>query len=107
MRYITGSRSCMFSCCMSILARSTRAAVGELAGAHPPEQVEVLVDRPIAVRALDAGLAVAAALCRDRLAVLVVDVGEALDDEVLGPLVELLEVVGWRTAARRAGSRAR
>ncbi len=34
----------MFSCCMSILARSTSVAVGELAGAHPPEQVEVLVD---------------------------------------------------------------
>ena len=45
------------------------------------------------MRALDARLAVPAALHGDGVAVLVVDVGEAGDDEVLGPQVQLLEVV--------------
>ncbi len=47
----------------------------------------------VAVRRLDAGLAVAATLGPDRVAVLVVDVGLAVGDQQLGPLVELLEVV--------------
>ena len=68
-------------------------SLGELARPHPAEQVEVLLDRSVAERALDARLAVAAALRRDRLAVLVVDVGETLRDQQLGPVVELLEVV--------------
>ena len=46
----------------------------ELAGPHAPEQVEILLDRPVAVRALDARVAVAPALFGDRLARLVVDV---------------------------------
>ena len=78
-------------------------AVVEHAVAHLPEQVEVLVDRTIAMRALDAGLAEAAPLRRDGLLVLVVDVGEALADQLLGPLVDLLEVVGRE--ARRPGRR--
>ncbi len=53
-------------------------AVGELAGAHASEQIEVLLDAAIAMRRLDARLAVAAALGPDRVAVLVVDVGLAV-----------------------------
>ncbi len=68
-------------------------AVGELSGAHPSEQIEVLLDTAIAVRRLDAGFAVAAALGPDRVAVLVVDVGLAVVDQQLRPLVDLLEVV--------------
>jgi hypothetical protein len=68
-------------------------AVGQLARAHAAEQRQVLVDAAVAVRALDARLAVPAALHGDGVAVLVVDVGEAGDDEVLGPQVQLFEVV--------------
>ena len=85
--------------------------VGELAGAHATEQVEVLVDVAVAVRRLDARLAVAAALGADRLAVLIVDVRLAVPDQQFGPVVELLEVVaGVQRLARlvaqpRAGRR--
>ena len=68
-------------------------AVGKLAGAHAPEQHQVLVDRAVAVWALDARFAVAASLCGDGFGVLVVHVREAGADQMLGPLVELLEVV--------------
>ncbi len=69
------------------------AALGELAGPHPAEQVEVLLDGSVPVGALDAGVAVAAPLRRDGLAVLLVDVGKALGDQQFSPVVELLEVV--------------
>ena len=36
----------MFGDAMSIFARSTWAPSGKLAGAHPPEEIEVLVDGP-------------------------------------------------------------
>ena len=45
MRYIVGSRMFMLGEAMSILARSTQLAVGELAGTHPSEQVKILLDR--------------------------------------------------------------
>ncbi len=67
--------------------------LGELPGAHPSEQVEVLLDGAVPERAVDTGLAVAAALGRDGLAVLVVDVGETLRNKQFGPVVQLLEVV--------------
>src|SRR5262249_58234336 len=57
------------------------------------EQVEVLLDRAVAVRALLAALQ-AAAVLGHLLGRQVADVSLALLDEVLGPLVELLEVVG-------------
>ena len=64
MRYITGSRRFMLGEAMSIFARSTRVAVGELAGAHPLEQVEVLLDGAVAVGAVPAGLGQRAAVAR-------------------------------------------
>ncbi len=73
----------------------------ELAGTHPAEQVEVLLDAPVPVGGLDPGVAVAAALSRDRLAVLVVDVGEPGRDQVLRPLVQGPEVVGRMEHALR------
>ena len=69
-------------------------AVGELAGAHAREEVEVLLGRPVAPRALAAGLGERAAVLADLVGRQVVDVGLAGLDEVDGPLVELLEVVG-------------
>ena len=69
-------------------------AVGELAGAHPPEQVEVLVHRAVAVRALAARLRQRAAVLADLVGGQVVDVRLAVADQLLGAVVELLEVVG-------------
>ena len=68
-------------------------AVVELAGAHPAQQVEVLLDRAIPIRAGDARFPVAAALLGDGVGVLVVDVRLALAYQFLRPLVDLLEVV--------------
>ena len=68
--------------------------IGELSLTHPGQQVQGLLGRTIPERALDARLAESAALRRDRLRILVVDVGLALLDEEERPLVELLEVVG-------------
>ncbi len=69
-------------------------AVGELAAAHPLEEVEVLLDRAVAPRAVPAGLGQRAAVLADLVGREVVDVGLAGPDQVDGPLVELLEVVG-------------
>ena len=68
-------------------------AVGELAGAHAREEVEALLRRPVAPRALAAGLGERAAVLADLVGGEVVHVGLAGLDEVDGPLVELLEVV--------------
>ena len=76
------------------LGAQTAGAVGELAVAHPLEQIEGFRCGTVAVGALDARLAVAALLLANRLGGLVVDVGQVLADEVLGPLVQLVEVVG-------------
>jgi hypothetical protein len=94
MRYITGSRRLMLAEAMSIFARNTRRAVRELALAHPPEEVEVLVDRAIAERAFLARLGQGAAVLADLIRGEVVDVGEPLLHEQLRPLVELVEIVG-------------
>ena len=83
----------MFSCCMSILARSTWEPLGELTRPHASEQVEALLDGAVTMRALDAGSAVSPTLRRDRVTVLIVDVGEPLGNQQFGPLVQLLEVV--------------
>ena len=69
-------------------------AVGELARAHPLEQVEALVDRPVPPGAVPAGLRQRAAVLADLVGGQVVDVGLAGPDERDGPRVELVEVVG-------------
>ncbi len=92
-RYRTGSRRLMLGEAMSILRAQHARAVGELAGAHAREEVEVLLDRPVPPRTLAAGLGERAAVLADLVGGEVVDVGLAGPDEVDGPLVELLEVV--------------
>ena len=69
-------------------------AVLELARAHAAEQIEVLVDRAIAIRALAAGLGERAAILAHLVGRQAVDVRLAVADELLGPLIELLEIVG-------------
>ena len=68
--------------------------VGELAGAHPLEEVEALLDRAVAAGAVPAGLGERAAVLADLVGREVVHVGLAGPDQVDGPRVELLEVVG-------------
>jgi len=68
-------------------------AVGELAGAHAPEQVEVFRSGTIAIDARPPRFGEGAAhraQVRDRG---IVDIGEAGADQRLRPLVQLLEIV--------------
>ena len=69
-------------------------AVRELAGPHAAEEVEVLLDAPLAEGAVRARLGQRPARQPHLLLRLVVDIGLAGPDQVLGPLVELLEIVG-------------
>ena len=68
-------------------------AVGKLAGPHPGEQVEALVDRAIAPRPVAARLGQRAAVLADLVGGQVVDVRVAVADQMDAPVVELLEVV--------------
>ena len=68
-------------------------AVRELAAPHPLEQVEALLDGPVAPRAVPAGLGQRAAVLADLVGREVVDVGVAGPDQVDRPGVQLLEVV--------------
>ena len=70
-------------------------AVGELAGAHAAEQVEVLVDaRGRGTASCVPGSVSVPRYSRISSARQRIDVGDALLDQLLGELVELLEVVG-------------
>ena len=70
------------------------AAIGELAGLHAGEEVEIFFDAAIAVGALLAGFGGGAAVLADLVGGEVADVGLAGFDELDGPIVELAEVVG-------------
>jgi hypothetical protein len=66
----------------------------ELPGAHPPEEIQIFVDRAIPVRAFAAGLGERAAVLAHLIGRQAVDVRFAGRDELFGPLIELIEVVG-------------
>jgi hypothetical protein len=68
-------------------------AVRELAGPHPREQIEVLLDRSIAVRAVPARLGQRAAIGANLVGAEAVDVRLAGLDQVDGELIEPLEVI--------------
>ncbi len=68
--------------------------VRELAGAHAAEEVEVLLHAAVAPWAVPARLGERAAVDAHLLLALVVDVGLAGFDQMLGPVVELLEIIG-------------
>jgi hypothetical protein len=70
------------------------SAVRELTGSHATEQIEALLDRPIAPRAVRARLGQCAAMLADLIGSQIVDVGLSGSDQLDGPLVQLLEVVG-------------
>ena len=89
-----GSRMFRFGMGHVDLGPQRLGAVGELALAHPLEQVEVLLDRAVAVGAVLARLGQRAAVLADLVAGQVADVRLALLDQLDRPLVHLLEVVG-------------
>ncbi len=68
-------------------------AVGKLAGLHAAKQVEILLDRAIAERAVLAGLRQRAAGQSDFLLRLVVDIGKAVTDQALRPVVQPVEII--------------
>ena len=68
--------------------------VGELAFGHAVEEVEVLLDGTLPVRAVLAGLGQRAAVFTDLVGRQVVDIGQTLPDEKDGLLVHVVEVVG-------------
>ena len=68
----------MFGLAMSILQPQHVRAVGELARAHPPQQIEILGDAAVAIRARRAGLGQRAARRAHLVGRLAVDVREAL-----------------------------
>ena len=67
--------------------------VGEFAGPHAPEQVEVLLDRAVAVRAGAARFGHGTTVLADLLLTQAVHVGSTLLDQVRGVLVEPLEII--------------
>ena len=69
-------------------------AVRKLPRAHALEQVEVLIDRTVAPGAVLARLCEGAAVLPDLVGGEVIDVGLTGLDQVYGPVVELVEVVG-------------
>ena len=69
-------------------------AVGEFAGLHAAEEVEVFFDGAIAVGAVAARRGERAAVLADLVGREVTDVGLSGQDHLLGPIVELVEIVG-------------
>ena len=69
-------------------------AVGELARPHAAEEIEVLFDGAVAIGAVAARRGERAAVLADLVGGEVADVGLAGEDHLLGPLVELVEIVG-------------
>ncbi len=69
-------------------------AVGEFAGAHAAEQVEVLLHAAVAERAVLARLGQRAAIGTDLVLALVVHIGHAGADQILRPAIEPLEIIG-------------
>jgi len=69
-------------------------AVGELAGLHAPEQVEVFGDATIAIRTGLARLGERAAIGAHLVRRLRIDIGVARFDQVLGEPVHPVEIVG-------------
>ena len=74
-------------------AQSSRA-IWKLAGPHALEQVQVLLDRTVAIRAVLAGLSQAAAILAHFLGRQIVHISVTGSNQLHGPLIELIEVVG-------------
>ena len=75
-------------------------AVRKFAVLHTGEEIEILFDAAPAIGAVLAGLSQRAAIGADFLGVQIVDIGLTIFDQVHGPVIELIEIVGGM--ARRA-----
>ena len=69
-------------------------AFGEFARSHPAQQIEVFLDGAVAVRAVFARFGQRAAILANLVGAQVIDVGQPFFDQLFGPFVDLLEVVG-------------
>ena len=69
------------------------AAVGELAGTHAAEEVEVLLNAAVAVGTVLARCGHSAAALTNLVKGLVVDISQAFLNQQFSPLIELLEIV--------------
>ncbi len=68
-------------------------AVGEFSRAHAAKEVEALVDGAVAIGAVAARLGQRAAHRADLVDRRIVDIGVAATDQMLGPVVKLLEII--------------
>ena len=68
--------------------------VGKFAGAHAAKEIEIFLDAALPIRAVDAGFGQRAARGPHFFLRLVVHVGLAGTDQIFGPLVELIEIIG-------------
>ena len=68
-------------------------AVGELTGLHPPQQIQILLDGPVPIRAVHPGGRHRSSIDADLLLALRVDVRLPLLHEQLRDFVQLLEVI--------------
>ena len=75
-------------------------AVREFALPHAAKQIQIVRDGPVAIRAVAAGLGQAAAHRPHLFRRQIVDISLAHTDQVLGPVVELLEIVGCEIEVR-------
>ena len=69
-------------------------AVSIFAGLHLAEEPEVLLDAAVAVGAFDTGLVHGTAMQPDFFLGLVINIGQSPLDQLFGPLVKLVEIVG-------------
>ena len=68
----------------------------EISGSHVGEQIQILLNRPMAIRAFTTRFGKGAAVLSDLLGTEAVDVGLVFPDQLHGIIIELLEVIRGR-----------
>ena len=106
MRYITGSRMLRLGEAMSILARRVREPSGNSPARMRRNRSRFSSTRAIAIGAVLAGLGERAAILAHLVGRQVADIGLARLDQLHGPVVKLLEVIGSVVQRRPSRSRA-
>ena len=70
------------------------AAIGELTIAHPRKQIDILCHRTLAMRAVFSGLGQRAAKLAHLFGREIVNISQALVDQLYRELIQLLEIIG-------------
>ena len=91
---MTGSRRLRFGGGHVDFGAQGAGGVGEFAGFHAGEQVQIFFDGAVAIGALLTGFGKRAALFADFVGREIADVGFAGLDQLDGPIVELIEIIG-------------